>query len=146
MKLFNIRFPVGNRNAKRFGYLLMLLDDIGDDIVTERARLKDQFERDAVNAAFAFEAMENGARSEALSAKVDTLTASLVQRSSALKRQAAFIEGTRQKLALLLQRKDHRWHPDQADGPICPQANRQAMARKYRPYAIWRRLRSTAHS
>lgn len=123
MKLFNIRFPmaVSDRNAGRFGCLLMLLDDIGDDIVTERAKLKDQHERAAANAAFTFEAMENGTRTAAaLSAKVDTLTTSLIhcsQRSSSLKRQAAFIEGTKQKLALLLQRKDRRGrNPGLADG------------------------------
>lgn len=122
MKLFN-RFPlaVSDRNAGRFGYLLMLLDDIGDDIVTERAKLKDHHERIAANAAFAFEAMENETRTAAkLSVKVDTLTASLIlcsQRSSSLERRAAFIEGIKQKLALLLQRKDRRRrNPGLADG------------------------------
>lgn len=150
MKLFDIRFPlaVSDRNVRRFEYLVMLLDDIGDDIVTERAKLKDQHERIAANAAFALEAMENETRIAAkLSAKVDSLTASLIlcsQRSSSLKRRAAFIEGTKQKLALLLQRKDRRrWNPGLVDGATLLNVNSQATAGAYRPYAIWRRLRSS---
>lgn len=109
MKLFKIRIPlaISDRDARRFGRLRLLLDEIGNDIGTERARLKDQHELATANAAFAFEAMENRENSEEMSAEVDTLTASIIcgcQRSSSLKQQADFIEGTKQKLALLLPR------------------------------------------
>lgn len=113
MQLFNARILSwgGGRDASRFERLQRLLDELGDEIAAENGTLSGQYENASANAAFAFEAMENGEGPEWTPGKIDALTASIVRcslRLRSLQHEADFIEATRQRLALLLRARDRR--------------------------------------
>lgn len=113
MKLFNFGFPssVNNRDARRLARLRRLLDEIGKDIANERAELKRLYEAATADAAFAFQAIENGESPEQISDEVEMATAAIIRHSkriSLLKEQVDFIEAMRQKLALMPMQKDDR--------------------------------------
>ncbi|MBF6992729.1 hypothetical protein [Cupriavidus sp. IK-TO18] len=111
MQVFNFRILPwsGGQDARRLERLQRLLDEIGTEISTEKDTLGDQYENATTNAAFAFEAMENGEGPEWTSRKIDALTASVTrysQRLRSLKHEADFIEATKQRVALLLGARD----------------------------------------
>lgn len=113
MQVFNVRILPwsGGRDASRFGRLQRLLDELGDEIAAENGTLSDQYENASANAAFAFEAMENGEGPECSTGKINALTASIIRcclRLRSLQHEADFIEATKQRLALLLSARDRR--------------------------------------
>lgn len=90
----------------RFARLSALLDTLAGEIETESAGLQARYMRVSDNAAFLQEEFESG-QAEAMSARMDELTASLMQcsnRLQALREQADFIRRLRQDVVA--------FHPD----------------------------------
>lgn len=104
MKLFGFPLSIGNRDVRRFRRLRHVLDAISEDLAIERGALMKLHERAAADAAFAFEALENGDNAERMSTKVDRLTVAMIrssQRIAALEEQVNFVDAARQRIALL---------------------------------------------
>jgi hypothetical protein len=85
----------------RFRQLWRLLDDLGEQIGAEVEALQRSHDEVAADAAFAWEAMENGDQPKLMSVKVDALAAAMMWRSrriTALEAQRAFVNDARTRL------------------------------------------------
>lgn len=106
MRLFNWKnryFP-STPASRRLDDLAQMLEQVAVEIALERACLKDAYDHAIAQAAFAYEALEQGEDVDAMPSRVDALSAVLDRHSRrfhALKQQADFIDETRRRLELL---------------------------------------------
>ena len=101
-------FSFSSREAvdeRRFGRLICLLQGIQVEIERESTQLHPFGKAMTDCAAFSLEAMENGENPESMSAKIDTLTRSLMfnrSRQVSLEQQMSFLNRTRAELQRIL--------------------------------------------
>ena len=106
MRLFNVILPAlfSTPANRRLADLAQVLEQMAVEIAVERASLKDAYDNAIAQAAFAFEALEQGEGEANLPARIDALSETLDEQSrrfQSLKEQADFVEATRRRLELL---------------------------------------------
>lgn len=96
---------VGYVDERRFGRLVCLLEDIQVEVVREATHLHPLGKTMTDCAAFSLQAMENGENLERMSARIDTLTRSVMlnrRRQVSLEQQMSFLAKTRAELQCIL--------------------------------------------
>jgi len=108
MALFGFRTRSPERDsatdARRFDRLARLLNELTDEITTERSGLERRYRSATTDAAFLVEAMENDGASTGSEDRVEALTASIMhceRRLERLSRQAAVFNEFRRVLSEL---------------------------------------------
>lgn len=129
MSIFNLRFRSRERDdatdARRFGRLTRLLNELTDEIYVERCGLERQYKSETADAAFLLEAIENDGMPVRSNDRVRALTNSIInceRRLDFLKRKAAVLCDFRKALSDLAKqttfqssepRRSDRWPPQQ---------------------------------
>jgi hypothetical protein len=105
MALFGFRTRSPERDsatdARRFDRLARLLNELTDEITTERSGLERRYRSSTTDAAFLVEAIENDSASERVDGRVEALTASIMhceRRLELLARQASVLNEFRRVL------------------------------------------------
>ncbi|AZO56775.1 MAG: hypothetical protein EOS78_14245 [Mesorhizobium sp.] len=124
---FRSRDPARDRQADvaRLDRLAKLFEQIAAEIDAEKTGLESRYHKEATNAAFLVEAMENGSASDRRSSEVSALTQSILnseRRIAALSRQGGMMRELRRSLDVVFDEKAD------ADSPAAVESARQAGA------------------